>query len=118
MQSTMKDADPHDIFAIEPSFAPARPDHAAAPAAADEASSGQREPWFGPSLAPSSTPPVAPVASVPPVEAPMKMIFSVEALPRLAMVTALTGAGAAEPAGAGGGGGASGAVGSHADDMQ
>lgn len=67
MQSTMKDADPHDIFAIEPSFAPARPDHAAAPAAADEASSGQREPWFGPSLAPSSTPPVAPVASVPPV---------------------------------------------------
>lgn len=70
MQSTMKDADPHDIFAIEPSFAPARPDHAAAPAEADKAAPGQREPWFGPSLAPSSTPPVAPaasVASMPPV---------------------------------------------------
>ncbi|WP_375783346.1 hypothetical protein ACE10Z_26235 [Bradyrhizobium sp. Pha-3] len=70
MQSTLKDADPHDIFAIEPSFAPARPDNAAAPAPAAKAAPGLREPWFGPSLAPSSTPqvaPAAPVASVPPV---------------------------------------------------
>ncbi|MGF6432896.1 hypothetical protein [Bradyrhizobium sp. Pha-3] len=65
MQSTLKDADPHDIFAIEPSFAPARPDNAAAPAG--RAAPGQREPYFGPSLAPSSAPPAAAVASVPPV---------------------------------------------------
>lgn len=71
MQSTLKDADPHDIFAIEPSFAATRTDNAVtAPAPAAKAPSGQREPWFGPSLAPSSTPqvaPAAPVASVPPV---------------------------------------------------
>ncbi|MEY9645359.1 hypothetical protein ABIF07_001637 [Bradyrhizobium elkanii] len=65
MQSTLKDADPHDIFAIEPSFAPVRPDNAAAPAG--RAAPGQREPYFGPSLAPSSAPPAAAVASVPPV---------------------------------------------------
>ncbi|MHC2462884.1 hypothetical protein [Bradyrhizobium embrapense] len=68
MQSTLKDADPHDIFAIEPSFAPARPDSATAPAPAGKA--GPREPWFGPSLAPSAAPQVAPaatIASVPPV---------------------------------------------------
>ncbi|WP_316395810.1 hypothetical protein [Bradyrhizobium sp. 33ap4] len=65
MQSTLKDADPHDIFAIEPSFAPVRPDNAAAPAG--RTAPGQREPYFGSSLAPSSTPPVAAVASVPPV---------------------------------------------------
>ncbi|MBR0895460.1 hypothetical protein JQ616_10920 [Bradyrhizobium tropiciagri] len=70
MQSTLKDADPHDIFAIEPSFAATRPDNAAAPAQAGKAAPGQREPWFGPSLAPSSAPPIASaaaVASVPPV---------------------------------------------------
>ncbi|WP_375780718.1 hypothetical protein ACE103_19310 [Bradyrhizobium sp. ma5] len=71
MQSTLKDADPHDIFAIEPSFTATRTDNAAiTPAPAGKVASGQREPWFGPSLAPSSTPPVAPaapVASVPPV---------------------------------------------------
>ncbi|WP_074126703.1 hypothetical protein [Bradyrhizobium sp. NAS96.2] len=71
MQSTLKDADPHDIFAIEPSFAPARPDNAAAaPAPAGKAAPGQREPYFGPSLAPSSTPSIAyaaAAASVPPV---------------------------------------------------
>ncbi|MGY4313303.1 hypothetical protein [Bradyrhizobium sp. JR3.5] len=68
MQSTLKDADPHDIFAIEPSFTATRPDNSAtAPAPAARGAPGQREPWFGPSLAPSSTPPGAPVASVPPV---------------------------------------------------
>ncbi|PDT73580.1 hypothetical protein [Bradyrhizobium sp. C9] len=68
MQSTLKDADPHDIFAIEPSFTATRTDNAAtAPAPTAKAASGQREPWFGPSLAPSSTPQIAPVASVPPV---------------------------------------------------
>ncbi|MCC8982182.1 hypothetical protein, partial [Bradyrhizobium acaciae] len=75
MQSTLKDADPHDIFAIEPSFTATRPDNAAAPAQAGKAAPGQREPWFGPkpaaqSLAPSSAPPIASaatVASVPPV---------------------------------------------------
>ncbi|MES5481990.1 hypothetical protein QMZ05_04470 [Bradyrhizobium sp. INPA03-11B] len=69
MQSTLKDADPHDIFAIEPSFAPARPDNAAAPAPAGKAASGQREPYFGSSLAPASTPSIAyaaAAASVPP----------------------------------------------------
>ncbi|WP_338832010.1 hypothetical protein [Bradyrhizobium sp. 27S5] len=65
MQSTLKDADPHDIFAIEPSFAPARKDDAAAQDG--KAAPEQREPWFGPRLAPSSAPPIASVASVPPV---------------------------------------------------
>mmetsp|Transcript_60042 Transcript_60042/g.142143 ORF Transcript_60042/g.142143 Transcript_60042/m.142143 type:complete len:430 (+) Transcript_60042:474-1763(+) len=37
------------------------------------------------------------VASVPPVDAPMKMSFSVDALPRLAIVIALTGAAAGAP---------------------
>ncbi|MCC8968753.1 hypothetical protein H8A95_42410, partial [Bradyrhizobium sp. Pear76] len=71
MQSTLKDADPHDIFAIEPSFAATRNDNAAAtPVAAGKGAPGQREPWFGPSLAPSAAPPVASAAavtSVPPV---------------------------------------------------
>ncbi|MGF6310152.1 hypothetical protein ABIB82_003223 [Bradyrhizobium sp. i1.8.4] len=69
MQSTLKDADPHDIFAIEPSFAPARPDNAAA-APAPAGKGALREPYFGTSLAPSSTPSIASaaaVASVPPV---------------------------------------------------
>ena len=77
MQSTlsMKDADPHDIFAIEPNFAPSRTDSAAATLApVSTGSPEQREPHFGPSIAaPSSAPPIAsvpPVSPVPPV-APM-----------------------------------------------
>jgi len=75
MQSTLKDADPHDIFAIEPSFAATRTDTAAtlAPAAAGAGAAGQREPYFGPTPAPSPVPQVAPAnpaplaATVPPV---------------------------------------------------
>lgn len=65
MQSTLKDADPHDIFAIEPSFAATRTDAAAtlAPAGAGMGAAGQREPYFGPTLAPSPVPQVAPAAN-------------------------------------------------------
>jgi hypothetical protein len=70
MQSTlsMKDTDPHDIFAIEPSFAPARSDNTApALAPAGTASQDHREPHFGPSfVAASPAPPVAPTPSVAP----------------------------------------------------
>src|SRR5882724_5554451 len=66
MQSTLsiKDADPHDIFAIEPNFTPARPEAAAPLAPAGTGSPEHREPYFGPGAAPSATPPVT---SVPPV---------------------------------------------------
>lgn len=74
MQSTlmMKDADPHDIFAIEPNFAPSRTDGVAPTLApVSTGSPEQREPHFGPSIAaPSSAPPIAsvpPVTPVPPV---------------------------------------------------
>jgi len=71
MQSTlmMKDADPHDIFAIEPNFAPSRTDSAAATLApVSTGSPEQREPHFGPSIAaPSSAPPIASVPPVTPV---------------------------------------------------
>jgi Meckel syndrome type 1 protein len=72
MQSTlsMKDADPHDIFAIEPSFTPPRSDSAAPSLApASTGSPEHREPHFGPSTAPpiASVPPVTPMPSVTPV---------------------------------------------------
>ena len=73
MQSTLKDADPHDIFAIEPSFAATRADPAATLAPAGAGAAGQREPYFGPTLAPSPVPQAAPTtpapsaAAVPPV---------------------------------------------------
>lgn len=60
MQSTlsMKDTDPHDIFAIEPSFAPTAAQADGATLAPDTTGvSGLREPHFGPGIA---APPAAP----------------------------------------------------------
>ncbi|MFB9267132.1 hypothetical protein ACFFWD_28905 [Bradyrhizobium erythrophlei] len=61
MQSTlsMKDADPHDIFAIEPNFAPVAPTDKPTIAPEPAGLSGQREPHFGPAV-PPSTPPLEP----------------------------------------------------------
>jgi hypothetical protein len=78
MQSTlsMKDADPHDIFAIEPDFAPPRSDSAAPSLApASTGSPEHREPHFGPSTAPpiASVPPVTPMPSVMPVPSATSM---------------------------------------------
>jgi len=73
MQTTLKDADPHDIFAIEPDFTP--PPRASAPAPtlapAGVGPSEHREPHFGPSaaVAPSAAPvpPVAPAQAFAPM---------------------------------------------------
>ncbi|MHC2437645.1 hypothetical protein [Bradyrhizobium sp. USDA 4451] len=90
MQSTLKDADPHDIFAIEPSFAATRPDNAAAPAQQAGKVAGQREPWFGPSLAPSSLAPssLAPSSLAPSSAPPIASAAAVASVPPVTPISA------------------------------
>src|SRR5689334_10387292 len=96
MQSTLKEADPHDIFAIEPDLRPARAEHAGptlAPAGAVAAE--HREPYFGPSSAPS---PAASVMSGPPPAPVPPAIAAAIAGPTVPPVSAAPSVAAVPPA--------------------